>query len=105
MRENLIKYENYRKHKEKFGHVGTWALWNEEAIAAGAKDIDKSYSIRKQLIIANSEEEYKEKGLDKLLNGDIVIMPLNFSSPKNKNDNALVSILNKYKSPELVQKI
>lgn len=102
MRENLITYENYRKHRERFGHVGTWALWNEEAIAAGAKEIDKSYLIRKQLIIANSEEEYKEKGLDKLLNGDIVVMPLNFSCPKESpvNPNSLIQILNEYKTSE-----
>lgn len=94
MRENLITYENYIKHRERFGHVGTWALWNEESIALGAKDIDKSYSIRKELIIANSKEEFNEKGLDKLLNGDVVIMPLNFSSPKNnKKQNSLISIL------------
>ena len=102
MKENLITYENYRKHRERFGHVATWALWNEEAIAVKPSDVDESYSTRKQLIIANSEEEYREKGLDKLLHGDIVIMPLNLSCPKESpvNPNSLIQILNDYKTSE-----
>lgn len=106
MRENLITYENYRKHREKFGHVATWALWNEEAIDISPSDLDKSYSARKQLIIADSEEDYRKKGLDKLLHGDVVIMPLNFSCPKESpvNPNSLIQILNKYKTSEYNKK-
>lgn len=100
MKNNSITYENYKAHKERFGHVATWALWNEEATRVNPSDVEKSYSIRKQLIIANSEQEYKEKNLDQLLHGDVVIMPLNFSCPKESpvNPNALIQILNAYKS-------
>ncbi len=48
-----------------------WALWNEEATSIGKSDLEKNHSIRKQLIIANSEEEYRDKGLDKSLHGDV----------------------------------
>lgn len=86
---------------EKFGHVGTWAMWDEEAINARPSDLEKNYLIRKRLIIAKTEEEYREKGLDKILHGDVVIMPLNFSCPKESptNPNSLVRILNDYKAP------
>lgn len=102
MIENLITYENYKNNKEGFGHIGTWALFNEEAIKVSPSDVEKSYLVRNELIIANSEEEFKEKGLDRLLHGDVVIMPLNFSCPKESpvNPNGLVKVLNEYKESE-----
>lgn len=62
-------------------------------------DTDKDYEIRRRMIIANSEEEYREKGLDKLLNGDVVVLGLNFSRPKG-DKNTLIKILNQYKNEE-----
>jgi len=102
MKENRINYENYKNHKEKYGHVSTWSLWNEEILGIRPRELDEDYAIRKELFIANSEAEYKEKGLDQLLHGDVVVLALNFSCPREpkNNSNALLSILNKYKDPQ-----
>lgn len=99
MQKNMINYENYEAHKEKYGHVSTWALWNEAILDVKPSELDKDYAIRQETIIANSEEEYKAKGLDQLLHGDVVVLALNFSCPKEtqKNDNPVISILNRYK--------
>lgn len=99
MRKNTINYENYKNHKLKYGHVSTWALWDESILNVKPTEIDKDYELRRKMIIANSEEEYKEKGLDKLLHGDVVVLALNFSCPKEtkSNPNPLISLLNKYK--------
>lgn len=106
MRENRINYENYKNHKEMYGHVSTWALWNEAILDVKQRELDKDYAIRKELLIANSEEEYKEKGLNQLLHGDVVVLALNFSCPKEpkSNPNALISLLNKYKESEYNRK-
>lgn len=99
MEKNIINYDNYEALKLKYGHVSTWALWDEATIGVNSRDIDKDYAVRKRMLIANSEEEYKEKGLDKLLNGDVVVLALNFSCPKESvsNPNPLLKILNEYK--------
>lgn len=99
MRTNTINYENYKVNKEKFGHVSTWALWDESVIEAKLSDVEQGYEIRKELLIANSEAEYKEKGLDTLLHGDVVVLALNFSCPPQVkgNTNELIRILNEYK--------
>lgn len=98
MNTNKITYENYVAHKKEFGHVSTWALWNEEA-----KDIrsnaEKDAAIRRELIIANSREEFEDKRLGKLLHGDLVVLALNFSCPKRTkaNDHPVIHLLNEYK--------
>src|SRR5699024_10488221 len=99
MRKNLINFKNYEAHKQAYGHVATWALWNDAMLDITSKDADKEFAIRRDLLIANSAAEYKEKGLDKLLHGDVVVLALNFSCPKEtKNkDNPILNILNKYK--------
>lgn len=99
MQKMTINYGNYKAHQEKYGHVSTWALWNDAILDVKEGEIDKDYAIRKETIIANSEAEYKEKELDQQLHGDVVVLALNFSCPKEtkKNDNPVISILNKYK--------
>ncbi|GAB4074394.1 hypothetical protein GCM10028778_18970 [Barrientosiimonas marina] len=99
MRKNYIDYENYEALKSKYGHVSTWALWDEDILDGSKDNVDMDYKKRKELLIANSEEEYKEKGLDKLLHGDVVVLALNFSCPKEtkSNPNPLLKILNEYK--------
>lgn len=102
MRKNIISYESYEAHKEKYGHVSTWALWNEAILDVKKSELDKDYAIRKRMIIADSEEEYREKGLDKLLHGDVVVLALNFSCPKEakSNPNPLFRLLNQYKAED-----
>lgn len=99
MRKNLISYENYKAHRDKYGHVSTWTLWDRPILGVKKSELDKDYAIRRRMIIANSEEEYSEKGLDKLLNGEVVVLALNFSCPKDvkNNPNSLIRILNQYK--------
>lgn len=99
MKNNLINFKNYEAHKQAYGHVATWALWNDAMLGINSRESDKEFAIRKDLLIANSEAEYKAKGLDKLLHGKIVVLALNFSCPKEtKNkDNPILNILNKYK--------
>ena len=99
MQKNLINYENYEAHKQAYGHVATWALWNEDIFGVKEGEIDRDYALRKQLFIADSAAEYEEKNLAALLNGDVVVLALNFScrkEPKN-NKNPIITILNKYK--------
>lgn len=102
MEKNTINYENYEALKQTYGHVSTWALWDEGTKDIKKSDLDADYAARKQLLIANSEEEYKEKGLDKLLHGDVVVLALNFSCPKESvsNPNPLLRVLNDYKDEE-----
>ena len=99
MPKKLINYKNYKENKLKYGHVSTWALWEEAVLEVKKTELEKDYVTRKKMIIANSEEEYKDKGLDKLLNGDVVVLTLNFSCPKDikSNPNSLIKILNDYK--------
>lgn len=99
MGKSFINYKSYEAHKLKYGHVSTWALWDEAILDIKKSELDKDYSIRQKMIIANSEEEYREKGLDKLLNGDVVVLALNFSCPKESKStpNALIRVLNQYK--------
>lgn len=94
-----IEYENYKNNKLKYGHISSWALWNEDVYKLKCSSDINDYSLRKELLIANSEEEYIKKDLNKLLHGDVVILGLNMSSPKESPNkpNALLSILNKYK--------
>lgn len=106
MEKNYINYKNYEAHKHAYGHVSTWALWDESILNSKKNDIDTDYAIRKKLLIANSEEEYKQKGLNKLLTGDVVILALNFSCPKEakSNPNSLLRILNEYKDDKYNKK-
>lgn len=99
MEKNIINYENYKAHKQKYAHVSTWMLWNYSEMDVKGNDFIAQSEIRKKLLIANSEVEYKEKELAKSLNGDVVVLALNFSCPKEakNNPNPLLRILNEYK--------
>lgn len=102
MERQFIKYENYKAHREKYGHIATWALWDQKVGQLNGKDLDRDYSIRKNVIIANSSTEYEQKGLDRLLNGDVVLLALNISKPKKstKYPNEYIDILNECGSKE-----
>lgn len=99
MRTNTITFENYEAVKKEYGHIATWALWNEEAQNYSKPAFQKDAALRKELIIANTKEEFKAKKLDRVLHGDLVVLALNFSCPKEavKNPNPILRILNEYK--------
>lgn len=99
MSTNKINYENYAAIKEEYGHIVSWARWNEAAMDIRKADTEKDYALRKELIIADSEAEFVAKGLDKTLHGDVVVLALNFSCPKDvpSNPHPVLHILNKYK--------
>jgi len=98
MKKNLIPFDRYAEHKRLYGHIATWAVWDEAIINSGGLSVDGEYELRNKLILAQTEEEYREKGLDKVLHGDVVILAYNFSRPKEAktNTNKLISVLNKY---------
>lgn len=99
MKNNLITFENYMAHRQAYGHISTWALWNENILTTDTKDMKRKNAIRHELLIANSAAEYEEKGLNRHLHGNVIILALNFSCPKEskKGDNPILNILNQYK--------
>ena len=61
MKENRINYENYKNHKEKYGHVSTWSLWNEEILGIRPRELDEDYAIRKELLSLTPKQNIKKK--------------------------------------------
>lgn len=106
MHTNKITFKNYEATKKEFGHISTWARWNEEAKDFTTRNFDKDAAIRNELIIANTKEEFEEKQLGDVLHGEVVILGLNFSCPKApvKNANPILQILNKYKDEKYNRK-
>ena len=74
-----ITWEEYQNNRLLFGHVNTWALYDPNISDIGKDTAANNYFYRKETIIANTEKEFFQKGLDKKLKKNIVFLGLNFS--------------------------
>lgn len=62
-------------------------------------EAEYDFPLRKELIIANTEEEFIEKKLSEKLNKNIILLALNFSGPQSMEkakNNKMHQILAKY---------
>lgn len=98
-KRQYIKYENYEKNKREYGHLVTWALWNKKINEIDYYDLKADSKLRKELIIANSKDEYKMKGLDEILHGDVVILNSNITDTiiRGVTPHKLLKTLSNYK--------
>lgn len=94
-----ITWEQYSENRERYGHVSTWALYNEKVLNLEKTEAEYDFPLRKELIIANDENEFIEKKLSEKLNKNIIFLALNFSGPQSMNlakNNKMHQILAKY---------
>lgn len=94
-----ITWEQYSENRKRYGHVCTWALYNNDVLKVEKCEAEYDFPIRKELIIANTEKEFKKKKLSEKLNKNIIILALNFSGPQSMNlakNNKMHQILAKY---------
>lgn len=94
-----ITWEQYSENRERYGHVSTWALYNEKVLNLEKTEAEYDFPLRKELIIANDENEFIEKKLSEKLNKNIIFLALNFSGPQSMEkakNNKMHQILAKY---------
>lgn len=94
-----ITWEQYSDNRKRYGHVCTWALYNDKVLDVKKCEAEYDFPIRKELIIANTEKEFKKKKLSEKLNKNVIFLALNFSGPQSMEkakNNKMHQILAKY---------
>lgn len=94
-----MTWEQYSENRERYGHVSTWALYNEKVLNLEKTEAEYDFPLRKELIIANDENEFIEKKLSEKLNKNVIFLALNFSGPQSMEkakNNKMHQILAKY---------
>ena len=51
-----ITWEQHSENRERYGHVSTWALYNEKVLNLEKTEAEYDFPLRKELIIANTEK-------------------------------------------------
>lgn len=64
----FISFSDYRRHAERYGYISTWCAWDET---------NKRSS---EFVTADTENVFREKGLDRTLHADVVVLGLNFGA-------------------------
>ena len=94
-----LTWDQYKKNREEYGFCSSWALWDERILGnKGHCTVEEGYRLgRNDLIIANSETEFFNKGLDVNLNKSIVFLALNSSfNVSETNNNKILKVFKKY---------